>query len=56
MPFAKDDPRTKEAARRGGRTGLKHFSTLTEDQHRLLSRQAGKLSGESRRLQAKRKK
>lgn len=45
MPFTKGDPKTIEAAKRGGKTGKKHLSTLSKAQQRKF----GKLSGEKRR-------
>lgn len=45
MPFSKDDPKTIAAAKKGGKTGKKHFSTLSSSQQRRL----GKLSGKKRR-------
>lgn len=49
MPFAKDDPKTKAAAKRGGTTGKKHLQKISKDELRTLSANAGKKSGEKRR-------
>lgn len=49
MPFQKNDPKTIEAAKRGGTSGKKHFQTTSKEKLRRLSTKAGKLSGKSRR-------
>lgn len=49
MPFTKNDPKTINAAKRGGKTGKKYLATLPKDRLREISRVAGKRSGESRR-------
>lgn len=51
MPFIKGDPKTIEAAKLGGKTGQKHLSTVSKAQQRKF----GKLSGERRREQAKKR-
>lgn len=45
MPFTKNDPKTIEAAKLGGKTGKKHLATVTPAQQRRF----GKLSGKRRR-------
>lgn len=54
MPFAKNDKKTIEAGRRGGKTGVKQFAVINKDKLREISSKAGKASGVSRRTRKQR--
>lgn len=49
MVFITNDPKTREAGRKGGKSGKKHLATLSKDKHKAVSSKAGKLSGKKRR-------
>lgn len=49
MPFKAGDPKTIEAARRGGVTGRKHLETLSKAELHEITAKAGRASGERRR-------
>lgn len=49
MPFQKNDPKTRQAAVKGGNTGTKHLETMPKEKLKKLSTKAGKISGQKRR-------
>jgi hypothetical protein len=56
MPFTKNDPNTKAAAKKGGTTGKKHFSVVPKNKLKEITSKAGKNSGKKRRELRERKK
>lgn len=49
MVFMKNDPKTKQAGTKGGKSGDKHFMLMPKKKLSQVSRQAGQRSGEVRR-------
>lgn len=49
MVFIKNDPKTREAGAKGGKSGDKHFTLMPKKKLSQVGRQAGRLSGEARR-------
>ena len=50
MPFIKNDPKTIEAAKRGGLTGKKHFQKLSKAQQSKFGKRSGLRRQELKRV------